>query len=987
MKQVSPATHIMIKGARQHNLKNVSLDIPKNQLVVITGLSGSGKSSLAFDTIYAEGQRKYVESLSAYARQFLGLMHKPDVDQIEGLSPSISIDQKTTSHNPRSTVGTITEIYDYLRLLFARIGHPHCPSCSKPIAPQSVDQITETLLDEIKQKTRAVPTRWLILSPLVKDKRGEYVGLFKNLLQKGLNRVRVDGQAFGLNDDIALIKTNKHTIEAVIDRISVSAGDLKGRSKIETFRNRLANSVQTALELADGQVIVTRIHDSGLEFPKNPKEFDDTLYSQSLACPDCNISLPEIEPRLFSFNTPHGACVTCSGLGTLLKIDPSRLVAPDISLSEGAVIPLANAFSNNTWLAKKITQLVEAMGSNIKVEYKKLPDEVKNAVMNGSSREYVVEGKNASGRMTQFKTRFEGVVKELERRYEQTESDFIRKQIESYMTKEPCPECLGARLKPEALAVSVAGRSIADVVAWPINKAYEWINTLYESIQNPKDTLLNQSEKTIADMVVREIKSRLEFLTAVGLDYLTLEREAGSLAGGEAQRIRLASQIGTGLTGVLYVLDEPTIGLHSRDNDRLIQTLKNLKALGNSVIVVEHDKALMKTCDQLIDIGPRAGEQGGKVVFQGSPEDIYKHKNSITGKYLSGKKTVNIKKVKMPDKPKDAVEGELKVLGCKQHNLKDIDVAFPLGKLVVITGVSGSGKSTLMHDTLYPALKLELDQKVEVMGKYRELRGAGKVHRVGMIDQSPIGRTPRSNPVTYTKAFDYIRQVFANTQTAKQRGFNPGRFSFNVKGGRCEACRGDGQVKISMQFLPDVYVTCDVCKGKRYNNSTLGVLYKDKSIAQVLDMTVAEAVVVFKNHRNVVKKLQTLKDVGLGYIKLGQPAPTLSGGEAQRIKLARELSVVSPQHTVYLLDEPTTGLHFEDINNLLVVLKKLTLADNTVIVIEHNLDVIANADYVVDLGPEGGDGGGEVIACGTPRQIAQENKSYTGRYLRELQAY
>jgi excinuclease ABC subunit A len=988
----TPATHIIVKGAREHNLKNIAIDIPKNKLVVMTGLSGSGKSSLAFDTIYAEGQRKYVESLSSYARQFLGVMHKPDVDSIEGLSPAISIDQKTTSHNPRSTVGTITEIYDYLRLLFARIGHPHCPNCGKDIAPQTIDQIHAQLLDAITLKAKSNPvTRWLIVSPIVRDKKGEFSGLLTNLKQKGFLRVRIDGHVKRLDEDITLIKTNKHSIDVVVDRVSLAKSNLKQDEFVQSLRTRLHQSLQSALDLSNGLVVAVEVLDPGEDFPEAPKQMHETLYSQELACADCRISFGEVEPRLFSFNTPHGACPTCTGLGTLLKFDPSKYLAPALSVPEGAIIPLANAFSHETWLAKKVRALFMHYGVDYKTPFGKLDESFKKLLLDGDSSVIRVSGTNVHGYMTSFKTTFDGFSELLKQRHRETTSDYVRGQLEAYMTKEVCPTCLGSRLKKEALSVTVTDKNIHDVVSTQIEKTHAWVQLLQQSIEDANSHLLTPSEKTIAKMVVKEIAARLNFLQSVGLGYLTLDREAATLAGGEAQRIRLASQIGTGLTGVLYVLDEPSIGLHPRDNTRLITTLKNLRDLGNSVLVVEHDKEIMLEADHLIDIGPLAGEHGGEVIFEGTLESAPKNAKSLTLDYVRGQKQVDLRYYQ-PDKVakalaislqanKKILNQKLRLKGAREHNLKNISVDFPLGKLVVVTGVSGSGKSTLIHDTLYPSLKLALGLRVDRVAECDALEGSELVDRVIMIDQSPIGRTPRSNPATYTKTFDYIREIFATTKDAKERGFKPGHFSFNVPGGRCEACKGDGQVRISMQFLPDVFVTCDVCKGKRYNSETLTIQFKGKSIADVLDTPVSQAIPLFGAHRNVLRKLKTLEHVGLGYIRLGQSAPTLSGGEAQRIKLSRELSTLSAGHNLYLLDEPTTGLHFEDVKKLLMVLKTLTAQNNTVIVIEHNLDVIKNADYLIDLGPEGGDGGGSVVGVGTPQELAANKKSYTGQYL------
>jgi excinuclease ABC subunit A len=994
--EYSPATHIIVKGARQHNLKNVDLVLPKNKLIVFTGLSGSGKSSLAFDTIYAEGQRRYVESLSSYARQFLGIMQKPDVDSIDGLSPAISIDQKTTSHNPRSTVGTITEIYDYLRLLFARIGHPHCPQCSREIVPQTTDQIAGQVVNRMREALSTTSqTRWLILAPIIRDKKGEFSGLLANLRKQGYERVRIDGRVYGLTEDILLLKNNRHSISVVLERISLERSNLNDAEAIDKTTRRVTQAIEQALEVSSGLVIASQVLDADLTFPDKPQEFADHTHSQHLACPECNLSFSEIEPRLFSFNTPHGACQKCSGLGTLLRIDPHKLIAPDLTLSEGAVIPLANALSSDSWYARKIKAVMEAENSSYTVPYRTLPDHIKQMILYGNERWYHVTGANKEGRTASFSFQWEGVVHEMQRRYQETQSDYIRQEFERYMTKELCPICKGTRLKPEALAVTITQKNIYEVVSLPITDARAFVHRLFQATKNDTDLLLNPNEKIIARGILREIISRLEFLISVGLDYLTLHREAATLAGGEAQRIRLASQIGTGLTGVLYVLDEPTIGLHPRDNDRLIQTLIKLRDLGNTVIVVEHDEHVIKAADYVVDFGPAAGLLGGSIVAQGSIDAITKHPASLTGKYLKGKlsvspETLSLAAKKLPpilrDQPRlssQIKKGWLHLKKASEHNLKEVDVTFPVGQFVVVTGVSGSGKSSLIHDTLYPALRFALNQRVDKLGSYQDLVGYEGIGRVDLIDQSPIGRTPRSNPATYTKTFDLIRQVYAQSKEAKIRGFKPGRFSFNVKGGRCEACQGEGQVKIEMQFLSDVYVTCDVCKGSRYNAETLSVQYKGLTIAEVLNLTVDQTVDLFAHHTGISKKLATLQSVGLGYIKLGQPAPTLSGGEAQRVKLAKELSVMSPNHTVYLLDEPTTGLHFEDVKNLLVVLKQLVKSNNTVIVIEHNLDVIKNADYIIDLGPEGGEKGGFVVASGSPETVAATEASHTGHYLNQ----
>lgn len=998
---------IKITGARQHNLKNISMEIPKNQLVVLTGMSGSGKSSLAFDTLYAEGQRRYVESLSSYARQFLGVMAKPDVDHIEGLSPAISIDQKTTSHNPRSTVGTITEIYDYMRLLFARVGHQHCPNCGREIASQSVDQIVNQVMTELESRAGDGPARLMVMSPVVRDRKGEFSSLFETLQKKGYQRVRIDGRLYDLNQDFSLIKTNKHTIEAVIDRLSTFKKELDDEAMKKTFRTRLSQSIEEALKLAEGFVVIAYINDQSLEFPTDPKSFTNQLFSEKYACSYCGISLPELEPRLFSFNSPHGACELCNGLGSILKIDVEKMLAPSLTLSEGAVIPFARMLSSDTWWARLVHTVVEEEGYDFrKTSFQDMRPETQQKLLYGSDKIYQVEGENRFGRATMIEEKFEGFVNNLERRYSETDSEFIRKEIEQFMERRVCQKCNGSRLKPEALAVTIDHKNIAEVTSMSILRTAEWVSHIHQKPESDIDpkTVLSVKEFTIGESILKEISSRLQFLVAVGLDYLTLAREAATLAGGEAQRIRLASQIGTGLTGVLYVLDEPTIGLHQRDNRQLIETLKNLRDKGNSVVVVEHDRDLMLAADYLFDFGPLAGKHGGQIVAAGTPSEVMANKKSITGKYLARKKDIvrqvksgstlernadyseDSKRYLSPDAIAEALTTQPKIgiRGASHHNLKDVDVEFPLRTLTCITGISGSGKSTLLHDTLYANVAKALGKSTDQQPGYvAGLMLPEEVRRITLIDQSPIGKTPRSNPGTYTKIFDYIRTVFANTKDARTRGFTAGRFSFNVKGGRCETCQGDGQLKIEMQFLPDVYVTCEVCKGARYNEETLAVRYKEKNIAEVLHMTVDEAIEFFAGHSTLRNKLKTLQEVGLGYIEIGQPAPTLSGGEAQRVKLARELSVRTSEHCVYLLDEPTTGLHFEDIQKLLQVLEQLVAQNNTVILIEHNLDVIKNADWIIDLGPEGGERGGEIIAVGTPEKIAATPASFTGQFLRE----
>lgn len=987
--EISPLTHIIIKGARQHNLNNINLAIPKNKLVVFSGLSGSGKSTLAFDTLYAEGQRRYVESLSSYARQFLGVMDKPDVDQIEGLSPAISIDQKTTSHNPRSTVGTITEIYDYFRLLFARVGHPHCPECGKEISTQSIDQILDQVMAELAQQAQASPARLMILSPVVRNRKGQFSELLASLQQQGYSRARIDQNIYHLDTDLTLIKTNKHNIEVVVDRLTVSKEQLNNDQEQQIIRSRLNQSIEQSLKLADGLVIASFIKDDSFTFPQNPKEFSDFLFSEKLACSECGISLQELEPSLFSFNSPEGACETCNGLGSILEVDPDKIIAPELTLSEGAIIPFARMLSSDSWFSRTVKAVLETEIANLKTKqhdaslqfafretpFEQLPELIQTKLLHGTDKIYQVTGENRFGKTTTIYKEWEGFITNLERRYEETQSEFIQHELEKYQKKVICPACHGARLKPKALSVSVNELNIAQVTDLTIVDCLDWTKSL------SNNNIFNAKEAVIAQSILKEIITRLTFLSSVGLNYLTLSREAGSLAGGEAQRIRLASQIGTGLTGVLYILDEPTIGLHQRDNHRLINTLKNLRDQGNSVVVVEHDQEVIEAADEIVDFGPRAGKKGGNIVAQGTITEIKKAK-TLTGQYLSGQKTVTREQELLTDRPS---ANNIVITGARHHNLKNIDVKFPLNKLTCITGVSGSGKSTLIHDTLYQHLLNHLKrQSQEKAGEIDAITIPSEITRVKLIDQSPIGKTPRSNPATYTKIFDYIRQIYANTKEAKIRGYKPGRFSFNVKGGRCEACKGDGQLKIEMQFLADVYVKCDVCQGKRYNQETLQVTYQDKNIAQVLALTVEEAYHFFQNHSNLRQKLKTLMDVGLGYLELGQPAPTLSGGEAQRVKISRELAISRTDHITYLLDEPTTGLHFADVQNLLNVLHRLVKQGNTVIVIEHNLDVIKNADWIIDLGPEGGEAGGAVIAVGTPEQVRQNKKSYTGQYLQQI---
>jgi excinuclease ABC subunit A len=932
---------IVIHGAREHNLRNVHLELPRDQLIVFTGLSGSGKSSLAFDTIYAEGQRRYVESLSSYARQFLGQMEKPDVDFIEGLSPAISIDQKSTSRNPRSTVGTITEVYDYLRVLHARIGIPHCPKCGREIGRQTPDQIVDQVM--------ALPegARFQVLAPIIRGRKGEYEKLLKDLAAKGFARARIDGEIRDLSEPIRLDRYYKHDIEVVVDRL-VARPDI---------RRRVAGSIETALELAGGIAAI------GVERDGN----EETLaFSQSLACTYDNLSFDELAPRNFSFNSPYGACTTCDGLGIRLEVDPELVVPdPDLSLEEGALAPW-NGSRLEYW-PRVLESLARSYGFRMDTPWKKLPKDVRDLILWGSDEEIHIRYKNRYGRTRAYWTTYEGVIPNQERRHGETDSEFARNRIEQFMREVPCRACKGARLRPESLAVTVGGINIAALTAMSVSGTLRFLEEL-----EPK---LTDRERMIAERLLKEIRSRLGFLVDVGLDYLTLDRAAGTLAGGEAQRIRLATQIGSGLVGVLYILDEPSIGLHQRDNQRLIDTLIRLRDLGNTLIVVEHDEATIRTADWIVDIGPGAGEKGGEIVYAGPVEGIEDEPASITGAYLAGRSEIPLPEVRRsPGK-------RLELKGAAEHNLKRIDVAFPLGTLICVTGVSGSGKSTLVQDVLSRALQAKLHRSRVVPGKHRRLVGWEELDKLVVVDQSPIGRTPRSNPATYTGVFDHIRKLFSQVPEARVRGYKPGRFSFNVRGGRCEACAGDGQIKIEMHFLPDVYVTCEVCKGARYNRETLAVKYKDRTIADVLAMSVSEGLEFFRNIPVIARHLQTLADVGLGYIKLGQPAPTLSGGEAQRVKLASELSRRATGRTFYILDEPTTGLHFDDIRKLLGVLQRLVDAGNTVVVIEHNLDVVKTADWLIDLGPEGGDGGGEVVAAGSPEDVARDRRSYTGRFL------
>ncbi|MEW6152652.1 MAG: excinuclease ABC subunit UvrA [Actinomycetota bacterium] len=939
---------LVIRGAREHNLRNVNLELPRERLVVFTGLSGSGKSSLAFDTIYAEGQRRYVESLSAYARQFLGQMDKPDVDFIEGLSPAISIDQKSASRNPRSTVGTITEVYDYLRLLWARIGVPHCPKCGAVVSRQTPQQI----VDRVLQLPEG--TRFQVLAPVVRGRKGEYEGLLKELAGQGFARARVDGELHELSelDELRLARYEAHTIEVVVDRLV----------RREGIERRLTDSLETALRLAEGVAEVELVERD----PEPGAEPEILTFSQHLACPNDGTSFDELAPRNFSFNSPYGACPRCDGLGTRFEVDPELVVPnPDLSIDAGAVAPWAG--TKGEYFQRVLAALAEAHGFKTSTPWKKLrKSDHKVVLFGGGPRQVHVQYRNRYGRTRSYNTHYEGVVPYLQRRHSEAESDHMREQIEGYMREVPCPDCGGARLKPESLGVTVGGLDIHQLCDLSIAEAADHLLGLE----------LSERDRMIAERVVREVNARMRFLLDVGLDYLSLNRSAATLAGGEAQRIRLASQIGSGLVGVLYVLDEPSIGLHQRDNRRLIETLVRLRDIGNSVIVVEHDEETIRVADHVVDIGPGAGEHGGEIVVSGSVEDLLAAPRSITGQYLSGRRTIPVPAARRPP-----ASGWLVVRGAREHNLRDIDVRLPLGTFVCVTGVSGSGKSTLVNDILHRALMQKVYRSKVVPGRHRQIDGIEHLDKVIGIDQSPIGRTPRSNPATYTGVFDHVRRLFSQTQEARVRGYQPGRFSFNVKGGRCEACSGDGTIKIEMHFLPDVYVPCEVCKGARYNRDTLDITFKGRNIAEVLDLSCEEAVEFFSNQPPIARHMQTLVDVGLGYVRLGQPAPTLSGGEAQRVKLASELSKRSTGHTIYILDEPTTGLHFEDIRKLLTVLSRLVDQGNTVLVIEHNLDVIKSADWLVDLGPEGGKGGGTIVAEGPPEDVAKAPGSYTGQFL------
>jgi excinuclease ABC subunit A len=935
------AEELVVHGAREHNLKDVTVRLPRHALICVTGLSGSGKSSLAFDTIYAEGQRRYVESLSAYARQFLQMMEKPDVDSIDGLSPAISIDQKTTSRNPRSTVGTVTEIYDYLRLLYARIGHPHCPVCGRPIAGQSI----ESIVDQVLRLQEG--TRFTVNAPVVRDRKGEYKDLLEQLRGEGFTRVKVDGEQRMLDEEIELDKKFKHTIEVIVDRLTMKAD----------LRHRLADSIETALALAEGLVTIDLVDSE-----------EEQTYSEQFACPEHGVGLPELQPRIFSFNSPHGACPRCTGLGAQQEIDPDLLVPdPELSISEGALVPWS--VGNSTYYESVIQAIADRYEIDVDKPWRELTEEQQNLFLYGTGGEKVyVTYRNRMGRRRAYMLAFEGIVPSLERRYRETDSAGQRERIEEYMSFRPCPVCKGARLKPEVLAVTVGERNIHEFTQMSITRATEFLDTLE----------LTETEELIGRRIIKEIRERLTFLVDVGVGYLQLDRAASTLSGGEAQRLRLATQIGSQLVGVLYILDEPSIGLHQRDNAKLIGTLDRLRDLGNTVLVVEHDEQMMRSADWLVDMGPGAGEHGGYVVAEGPASDVERNPDSVTGTFLSGERSIPV-----PERRTDDV-GSFWVRGASQHNLKNIDVEFPVAKFITVTGVSGSGKSTLVNEIVYKALANRLHRMRVKPGEHLGCEGIECFDKVIDIDQSPIGRTPRSNPATYTDLFTPIRELYAQTPDAKVRGYKQGRFSFNVRGGRCETCKGDGTIKIEMHFLPDVYVPCETCGGKRYNRETLEVRFKGKSIADVLEMSVEEALRFFAKIPKIRRRLQTLHDVGLDYIKLGQPATTLSGGEAQRIKLAKELSKVATGRTLYILDEPTTGLHFADIEKLLDVLQRLVDAGNTVLVIEHNLDVIKQADWIVDLGPEGGEAGGEVIATGTPEQVAEVEDSYTGQFLREV---
>jgi len=966
--QQNSKSKLIVRGAREHNLKNVTVEIPRDKMVVVTGISGSGKSSLAFDTIYAEGQRRYVESLSAYARQFLGQMEKPDVDQIEGLSPAISIDQRGVSHNPRSTVGTVTEIYDYLRLLYARVGVPHCPQCGREVSKQSAEQIVDAVV------SMAPGTRFQVLAPLIKDRKGHHQAIFEDVRKAGFVRVRVDGEVRDVDETIDLDRYKMHTIEAVVDRLVIPDHRENG------FQSRLTDSMETALRLGDGIVI---INDVSAEPPR------DVLYSEHLACPVCGISLPEIEPRTFSFNSPHGACPECEGLGTQMKLDPELVVPnPDLTLRQGAV-QAWNTERKQGYRWQMIKAVCQQFDIPTDVPWRELNGAQQRILLYGSADDRIeLSYVNREGYRRQYKTQYEGVIPNLERRYRETDSDYVRSKIEKFMTHRPCPACEGARLRPAALAVTVADKSINKLSSWPVSRLLGWIDELsdgrFQDTSEPIEIskapeMLTDKQWQIGRRVLKEVHDRLHFLVNVGLGYLTLDRTATTLAGGEAQRIRLATQIGSRLVGVLYVLDEPSIGLHHRDQTRLINTLHGMRDLGNTLLVVEHDETTIRAADWVIDLGPGAGKHGGEVVVAGTVDDVVDSPESVTGAYLSGRKHIPI-----PEQRREGNGDSLILRGAREHNLKDIDVRIPLGKFVCITGVSGSGKSTLLIDTLYRRMAQFLHGSHDPAGDHDHVEGVEQIDKVINIDQSPIGRTPRSNPATYTGVFTPVRKLFASLPESKVRGYEKGRFSFNVKGGRCEACKGHGTLQIEMQFLPDIYIPCDVCHGSRYNRETLQVRYKGKNIADVLDMTMDEAAEFFANIPRIKRKLKTLQDVGLGYIKLGQPSPTLSGGEAQRVKLSRELSKRATGQTLYVLDEPSVGLHAADVDKLIAVLNRLVDAGNTVVIIEHHPDIIKVADWIIDLGPEGGDAGGQIVAQGAPEAVAHVEGSYTGDLLRQV---
>lgn len=968
---------IIIKGARVHNLKNITLTLPKFKLIAFTGISGSGKSSLAFDTIFAEGQRRYVESLSSYARQFLGVMEKPDVDTIEGLSPSISIDQKAITKNPRSTVGTTTEIYDYLRLLFARIGHPHCPICNREVSIQTFDQIIDGVLNQIVKDlgTKKI-TRFLILSRIIIDKKGEFVHLFKNLKAKGVSYLRIDGQLHSLSKEILLIKTNRHTIDAVIDRISVNSRTLRNSASNKTLYDRLRQAVQLALLLSNGSLTLSFIRDRGFEIPDNPKLLEDFYFSEKYACPYHNIQIEPLQPKNFSFNSPQGACQKCLGLGVTFEIDENLTFSKELSISQGGILPFSTIFENETWYSRIILKVCEENNINIHLPIKDLSMSKINLILEGTNdRVYKVRGNNRHGVETIIYEKFLGITKELKRRFTETGSDWVRSEIKKYMYEERCDLCLGNRLKKEIMSVTVDNKNIGEVANLTVSDLLKWINNLR------KNESLSLKEKEISSQILIELEKRVGFLYSLGLSYITVSRNSSTLSGGEAQRIRLASQIGTGLSGVLYILDEPTIGLHPKDTQKLIENLKKLQLLGNTIIVVEHDPQVIANTDYIVDFGPGAGKNGGKIVYSGETKNIIACKGSLTGKYLSGKKNIILSRNRL--EPTEF----LTISGCQKNNLKNIQVDIPLNRLIAITGVSGSGKSSLLVDTIYPVLKSFLGNKLfydKEFQKFKRVTGYETIKRVVLVDQSPIGRTPRSNPATYTKAFDEVRDIFASTRESRLMGYQKGAFSFNVKGGRCEACEGQGVIKIEMQFLNDIWTKCEACEGKRYSKKILEIEFKDKNIFDILHMTVSEGQDFFSNFPKIIKKLDALSSVGLSYLELGQPSTTLSGGEAQRIKLASELTINDQGGNFYILDEPTTGLHPYDIEKLLQVLKLLVEKNNTVVVVEHNLDVIKNCDWIIDLGPDGGNEGGNLVYEGPLEKLKSCTTSYTGQFLKNL---